>query len=320
MNKKEFEDTLQNFSFFLSSRGRKSSTIKRYVYDIEDFGRWLQASNRFQEKNLWKKIDKEDFEAYFQELIYKRKYGEKTIHRIAVVLKKLYQFLEIPSPIVEMQGITPPNRALRKEDFITTEEEKKLKYILSSPEGLSEEQLSVRPLLIDRNVSIVSLLSDYGLTLQELVALQMQHVHFGENTITVVHSKGKERIISLEEEDKIRLFTYYKTIPEPVRPRYHSTDPLFVAFDFKRGTFRWVYDNDAPKALTAIAVQKMIRLEVARAHLRKGISAQHLRNTFILRCLERNMSTEEIIKRTGFLSHLSVKRYVEYANQHSHGK
>ncbi len=138
--------------------------------------------------------------------------------------------------------------------------------------------------------------------------------------ITVLHNKGTERRVMLKEEDKIRLFTYYKTIPEPVRPRYHSTDPLLVAFDFKRGTFRWVYDNDAPKALTAIAVQKMIRLEVARAQLRKGISAQHLRNTFILRCLERNMSTEEIIKRTGFLSPLSVKRYVEYANQHAHGK
>ncbi|MGE9856441.1 integrase, partial [Bacillus sp. AF62] len=164
---------------------------------------------------------------------------------------------------VEMQGITPPNRALRKEDFITKEEEKRLKNIFSSSEGLSEEQLSVRPLLIARNVSILSLLSDYGLTLQELVSLQMQQVHFGKNMITVLHNKGTERRIMLKEEDKIRLFTYYKTIPEPVRPRYHSTDPLLVAFDFKRGTFRWVYDNDAPKALTAIAVQKMIRLEVA---------------------------------------------------------
>ncbi|MED3080097.1 phage integrase N-terminal SAM-like domain-containing protein, partial [Bacillus wiedmannii] len=85
MYKKEFEDTLQNFSLFLSSRGRKTSTIKRYVYDIEDFERWLQASNRFQEKNVWNKIDKGDFETYFRELIYQRKYREKTIHRIAVV-------------------------------------------------------------------------------------------------------------------------------------------------------------------------------------------------------------------------------------------
>ncbi|MBG9615788.1 tyrosine-type recombinase/integrase [Bacillus cereus] len=318
MNKKEFEDTLQNFSFFLFSRGRKPSTIKRYVYDIEDFGRWLQTSNRFQEKNLWNKIDKEDFEAYFQELIFKRKYAEKTIHRISVVLKKLYQFLDIPSPIVKMQGITPPNRPLRSEDFITKEEEKKLKNNLSSPEGLSAEQLSVRPLLIDRNASILSLLLDYGLTLQELVSLQMQQVHFEKNMITVLHNKGTERIVILKKEDAIRLFSYYKMIPEPVRPRYHSTDPLWMAFNFKRGTFRWTYEKNSPKSLTAIAVQKMIRLEVARAQLRKGISAKHLRNTYILRCLEKNMSTKEVIKRTGFLSHLSVKRYAEYANKYSH--
>lgn len=320
MNKKNFEDTLQHFSFFLSSRGRKPSTIKRYVYDIEDFRRWLQTSNRLQKKNMWNEIDKEDFEAYFQELLYQRKYGQKTIHRIAVVLKKLYQFLDIPHPIAEIQGITPPNRSLCKNDFVTKEEEKKLKYILSSSEGLSDKQLSVRPFLINRNESLLSLLLNYGLTLQELVSLQMQHVHFGKNKMTVVHSQGTKRTIFLEEEDNICLFTYYKTIPEPVRPRYHSKDPLFVAFDFQRGTFRWVYDNDAPKALTAIAVQKMIRLEVARAKLRKGISAQHLRNTYILRCLEKNMSTEEIMKRTGFRSLLSVKRYEEYVNQHAHTK
>ncbi|WP_353053952.1 hypothetical protein [Bacillus thuringiensis] len=55
----------------------------------------------------------------------------------------MYIKLDIPSPIVEIQGITPPNRSLRKEDFITKEEEKKLKNILFSPEGLPEEQLSV---------------------------------------------------------------------------------------------------------------------------------------------------------------------------------
>ncbi|CDN39516.1 hypothetical protein [Bacillus thuringiensis] len=53
------------------------------------------------------------------------------------MLKKLYQFLDIPSPIVEIQGITPSNRVLYKEDFITKEEKKKLKNILSSPKGLT---------------------------------------------------------------------------------------------------------------------------------------------------------------------------------------
>lgn len=104
----------------------------------------------------------------------------------------------------------------------------------------------------------------------------------------------------------------YVTIPEPVRPKYHSNDPLFVAYDFTRKTYHWSYDNDAPKALTEIAVQKMIRLEVERANLRKGISAQHLRNTFILQLIENEVLEGQIINQVGFKSKLSLKRYYDY--------
>ncbi|MGR5996185.1 hypothetical protein [Bacillus thuringiensis] len=37
----------------------------------------------------------------------------------------------------------------------------------------------------------------------------------------------------LKEEDKIRLFTYYKTIPKPVRPRYKII--IFQVFGFIKG-------------------------------------------------------------------------------------
>ena len=44
----------------------------------------------------------------------------------------------------------------------------------------------------------------------------------------------------------------------------------------------------------------MIRLEVARANLRKGISGQHFRNTYILNLIKTPES--EIIKLAGFKS------------------
>lgn len=44
METTEFHDTIQAFSIFLLNKGRKSSTIKRYVYDIEDFGHWLEKN------------------------------------------------------------------------------------------------------------------------------------------------------------------------------------------------------------------------------------------------------------------------------------
>ncbi|PED05350.1 tyrosine-type recombinase/integrase [Bacillus pseudomycoides] len=312
MPTKEFQDTVQHFASFLQDKGRKPSTIKRYVYDIEDFGQWLQKSKKLPTCNIWTTLDKKDYEAYFYDLKKKRQYSDKTMHRVYIVLNRLYQYLKLPNPLEGMQLNIQPNRALRDEDFITKEEEKTLKSILSSLEGLTEKQRSVRPLLMDRNISIVHLFIHNGVSLQELVGLQMKYVHFENNTISVPGIVGIERTIFLTEDDKKRLFNYYKTIPEPVRPRYHSNDPLFVAFDFTRKTYHWSYENDAPKALTEIAVQKMIRLEVERANLRKGISAQHLRNTFILRLIKHQISEDQIIKQVGFKSKLSLKRYYHY--------
>ncbi|PGE94094.1 integrase [Bacillus pseudomycoides] len=312
MPTKEFQNTVQHFASFLQDKGRKPSTIKRYVYDLEDFGHWLQKSTKLPTCNIWTILDKKDYEAYFYDLKKKRQYSDKTMHRVYIVLNRLYQYLKLPNPLEGMQLSIQPNRALRDEDFITKEEEKTLKSILSSLEGLTEKQRSVRPLLMDRNISIVHLLIHNGLSLQELVGLQMKYIHFENNTISVPGIVGIERTIFLTEDDKQRLFNYYKTIPEPVRPRYHSNDPLFVAFDFTRKTYHWSYENDAPKALTEIAVQKMIRIEVKRANLRKGISAQHLRNTFILRLIEHGILEEQIIKQVGFKSKLSLKRYYDF--------
>ncbi len=314
MPTKEFQETVQHFSSFLLDKGRKPSTIKRYAYDIEDFGQWLQESKRHPLQNIWTTLNIEDYEEYFNVLKKHRNYSDKTIHRVYIVLSRLYQYLALPNPMEDMNLIVQPNRALRDEDFISKTEEKRLKYILTSLEGLTEKQRSVRPLLMDRNIAVVHLLINNGLSLQELVGLQMKNVHFENNTISVPGILGIKRTILLTEDDKKILFNYYKTIPKPVRPKYHSNDPLFVAFDFTRKTYHWSYDNDAPKALTEIAVQKMIRLEVERANLRKGISAQHLRNTFILRLIENEVLEEEIIKQVGFKSKLSLKRYYDYIN------
>ncbi|WP_260869844.1 hypothetical protein [Bacillus thuringiensis] len=83
------------------------------------------------------------------------------------------------------------------------------------------------------------MLSEIKLELKEIKE-QMEKMQTKLDTLeqqNQVNNKGTERRIMLKEEDKIHLFTYYKTIPEPIRPRYHSTDPLLVAFDFKRGAY-----------------------------------------------------------------------------------
>ncbi|MEX0135138.1 phage integrase N-terminal SAM-like domain-containing protein [Bacillus nitratireducens] len=312
---KETKNIIEGFASYLSNKGRKASTIKRYIYDVECFIQWLHQSKKFTENNIFESLHKKDFESFFKYLKEDRKYSDKTIHRIYIVLNRLYEYLDLPSPIEGVIRIEPPDRALRKKDFVSLQEEKRLKGVISSLEDLTEKQRSTRPMILERNVSIVTLLLDYGLSLKELISLRMTHVHFENNTLSIPEDSKVNRTIHLKEEDKLHLYNYYKTIPEPVRPKYHSDDPLFVAFDFTRGTYHWSYEDDAPKFLTEISVQKMIRLEVKRANLRKGISAQHFRNTFILRRIQNNNTSEQIMQQIGFKSHLSLKRHYDYFKQ-----
>ncbi|MGE1015736.1 tyrosine-type recombinase/integrase [Bacillus wiedmannii] len=311
----EIQDTIQGFSSYLLSKGRKPSTIKRYIYDVENFIQWLHQLKRFTSDNIWESLQKKDFDSFFKYLKEDRQYSDKTIHRIYIVLNRLYQYLDLPSPMEAIIHIDPPNRALRRKDFVSSQERTRLKEVISSLEGLTEKQRSTRPMILERNISIITLLLDYGLSLKEVVSLQMRHVHFENNTLSIPEDSKINRIIHLREEDKLHLYNYYKIIPEPVRPKYHSDNPLFVAFDFTRGTYHWSYEDDAPKFLTEISIQKMIRLEVKRANLRKGISAQHFRNTFILRRFQGDTTSEEIMKQIGFKSNLSLKRYFDYYKQ-----
>ncbi|HDR7606682.1 integrase [Bacillus mycoides] len=309
------EKTTQNFTDYLLHKGRKPSTIKRYTYDIENFLSWLETTDRTIDEDIWESLNKREFKDFFHYLKEERHYSDKTIHRIYIALNRLYESLDLSSPIEGVIQINQPDRSLRDKDFISSKEEKRLKEVASSLAELTDKQKATRPMLLERNLSIIILLLDYGLSLQELVSLQMKHVHFEINMLSIPQDSQINRTIHLKEEDKLHLYQYYKTIPEPVRPKYHSSDPLFVAFDFTRGTYHWSYDDDAPKFLTEISVQKMIRLEVKRANLRKGISAQHFRNTFILRRIQESNPLEQTMQQVGFKSILSLKRYYDYYKQ-----
>ncbi|QWI47019.1 tyrosine-type recombinase/integrase [Bacillus mycoides] len=306
------EETLEAFSNYLIEKGRKHSTIQRYSYDIKDFFKWLEVNEILFHIKSWSELSPKDYQAYFSELENKRKYSLKTMHRIWVVLKKFHMFLGINSPINDIQLSLIPDQSFSDNDFITEGEEMLLKQTIISTKGLTERQAKYRPLIMDRNACIINLVVNYGLSLQELVSLNMSHIQFARYTLIVPGENGMTRSISLTGENTKQLYKYYKTIPEPVRPRQYTDNPLFIAFDFNRGTYRWVYENDAPKALSEVAVQKMIRLEVKRAGFNRRISAQQMRNTFIIRLIKLGISEDELVSRMGFKTKISLKRYYQY--------
>lgn len=299
------EHMQQAFIKHLQQKGRKPSTVERYSYDLNDFFSWLKDKP-------FTKMNHADVEAFFYKLMAARQYKTRTIRRVASVLRQFTVFIKddyhcphhhcLPmKPHLELEPLV-------REEWLSQDEVKKLLWSTHSDHDLSENQLLARPQLTERNYAIVLLLSYYGLTLQELCQVTMNQLNLMQRTIDIENGPFS-RTLYIDEATSTQIHAYLMLIPEPVRPRFHSLDPLFVAYDFTRRTYHWSYDRDAPKALTEIALQKVIRTEVARAGLRKGISAQHFRHTFILRLLLSDKEIGTIQQETGLRSVLSFRRY-----------
>lgn len=104
---------------------------------------------------------------------------------------------------------------------------------------------------------------------------------------------------------------YLNSIEKSKRPRWHSSDPLFVAFNNRSHDYQYDYVNEEPKRLSVRGIQEMIKDEVRLAELRK-LSAKHLRNSCILDHVMSGQDDLEI-QRYFHLSHpFSLHRYKKY--------
>ncbi|MCW9133858.1 hypothetical protein OF830_23745 [Bacillus paramycoides] len=93
------------------------------------------------------------------------------------------------------------SESLSDNNFINEAEEKLLKQTILSTKRLTERQAKYRPLIMDRNACIINLVVNYGLSLQELVSLNMSHIQFARNTVIVPRENGLTRSVSLTGED-----------------------------------------------------------------------------------------------------------------------
>jgi site-specific recombinase XerD len=312
----EYADT---FISHLQNKGRKKSTIKRYHYDLLDFFAWLRVMKNSDDTYVIQNVSTELLRDYFLFLSEQREYSTTTSKRVFTVIKSLFQFLQSQrlikvNPFSGFEKDLKDDTNFQEEDFITEEEFQKLLQTLSSYEGLTEKQQKYRHLLIKRNEAILSLLYHYGLSLQELTNIEMKHVNFTRQQLTVI-GKTEVRHLPLTDFTRQLMYEYKENIPVAIRPNQYSSDRFFIAFDYQRGTYRFDYSNYEPKPLTVIAIQKMLRQEIRRSGIRKGISSHHLRRTAILNFLASGNTDEEVQMWFGLKSHLTLQRYDNYIKQ-----
>lgn len=299
---------------------KKASTIKRYEYDLNIFFKWLNKKDKPTDLKGFQNLSMKDFEQFKEE----QQYSNPTLKHFAMAIKQLQKYTDQTnntSSVLPLEKLVSSiSSTLSIEELMSEHDYVILIDSIRSIKGLTEQELLVHDLLKERNVSILTLLYQYGLTLQDVFSLNMENISFIQHTITFVSSKGKQRLIFLKKEDSLQLYNYYIGIPEPVRPKYYSSDPFFVAVDFYRRTYKWEYETDSPKRLHMRSIQKMFKKEILRAKLRPAIQIQYLRNTSIVQKLipiqnlekEKRKNKEKEIKESFGLSDRAFHRYIQF--------
>ncbi|WP_078595676.1 tyrosine-type recombinase/integrase [Evansella clarkii] len=310
----DYEKEIVRFISYLSPE-KQPSTLRRYRYDLIQFFTWLEkAGDDEKEQRL---PGKDEGAAYYSYLTEEAGYAPATIRRILAVLRQWFLYFEDYLAVNLIEGFINETKVTLSSDeppFLLPEEVERIFETLPSDRGLTENQLKYRHLIRDRNEAVFRLIIFYGLTIQELTNLTLDHIHFTSNELELISRKGKKRKKTIDPEDRRKLFQYYMSVPEPVRPNRYDNAPFLIAFDYQRGTYRWDYKNNRPKNLTEVSLQKMIRQEMQRAGL-PNKSAQQLRKTYIINQLIQGIDKKTLRDELAFETTQPLDDLAEWALQ-----
>ncbi|MED3933001.1 tyrosine-type recombinase/integrase [Priestia megaterium] len=301
---------VQQFLVHLHDSGRKESTVLMYKHDLQKFFEWLSKYKTGYDGEIWGDLKREDYEAYFTYLKQKKS-SDANLKRTASHLNGLISYYRLTDRIGVLQGTSSKQRVLTDNDFISAEDAEMLLKSVISKRNLTENQLDIHPYLGPRNLSMITLMLKYGLTIHEIRSINLQDINFGQDTLDIVTDKNSRRI-KLATDDKKIIYQYFKSIPEAVRPKEYTDDPLFIAFHSKKLIYWFDYSVGKPRRLSIRTIKLMIEREVERSGIEQTISGTHLRNSCILSKIKEGWSNNDLISYFGLTSRHALYRYKRY--------
>jgi site-specific recombinase XerD len=290
--------------------GKKETTVKRYRSDLRVLLKW-RFSLKDEDLTLDEltSLQKQDYIAFISWLR-SNKYSDGSINRICTVVAKLLQYLNISHNFTLRDLVDAPKSfPLKKDDFISNKELKDLLDSFTSNINVPDSLLLAHKELANRNVSITLLIRYYGLTPAQVSAINMEDINFTHDELTIHRKDGTDYTYKLQTEHKKVIKKYLDDVEENIRPRYYSTDPLFVSYNNTH--MRFQYDYSLPKRLAERSIINMLKVEVSRAELR-SLSSTHLRNRCILDYLKDGHTDKETMDYFGITYLYHLKRFKKY--------
>ncbi|MGC3792185.1 tyrosine-type recombinase/integrase [Priestia aryabhattai] len=288
---------------------KKTSTVSMYKHDLKSFFEWL---NHYHPKIPPETLpeDKKYYNEYFSYLKQKN-LSEANLRRVASHLNGLLKYYNLTDYIGLLQGTNKKQRELTDTDFITEADTLLLLDSVISHKHLSDIQSQIHKYIGLRNLSIFVLMLRYGLTVTEVVSLNIKDINFGQNTLIVNNSKTN-RILELSKQDKQFIYNYLSTIPSLFRPKDYTDDPLFISFHPQKMVYWYDYSLGKPKRISLIGTKRMIEREVKRSGIKANVRSTHFRNSCILNKICEGYPNEHIIYYFGLSSRHALYRFKRY--------
>ncbi|ANB66153.1 hypothetical protein GFC29_3838 (plasmid) [Anoxybacillus sp. B7M1] len=293
-------------------RATKSpATFRQYYYDMKSFASWIETKKGAINEDILCSLKPKDYEEYLEGIADGS--SDALVRRKTSILNQWLKFLGSEKKF-EVSKIDPPaapQRPLTDEDFVSEKEMERLLDSMHRFHHRSADEAEVWTRLVNRNILIITLLYQYGLTVREICDMNMEDVNMTQGDMRVTRRNGTILRFTLSPDERKRLVDYYNDIPERLRPRRYSSDPLFIAFSYAKKEFKWDYIESQPKRIGVAAIHKMIKIEARRAGLRP-INATNMRNARILAHLKDKKLDVEILQYFGLDNWRALLRYKKY--------
>ena len=117
-----------------------------------------------------------------------------------------------------------------------------LDYIEECSDSLTERQKIYYNITKYRDLAIVTLLLGTGIRVSELVGLDLDHIDFKNNGITVTRKGGNQMIVYFGDEVCDVLVNYIENVRSTITPLKGHENALFLSIQKKRISVRAVED------------------------------------------------------------------------------
>ena len=237
-----------------------AKTKLSYAYDIRLFFNYIVENNplykgkqitdfRINELNNIKVQDIIEYQEYLK--LYNSSENKKVTNTELGVSRKLsalrsflnyyykHEYIDSnPAMLITMPKI--PEKAIIRLD--ADEVASLLDYIEECSDSLTKRQKIYYNITKYRDLAIVTLLLGTGIRVSELVGLDLDHIDFKNNGITVTRKGGNEMIVYFGDEVCDVLVDYIENVRSTITPLKGHENALFLSIQKKRISVRAVED------------------------------------------------------------------------------